>query len=388
MKKKIAIISTAMVVGGVEKVLTELLKNFDLNRYEVDLWLSGPGGAFERLIPADVKVRYWGQGDTKELLLSSIRERKLYPVIRGLWYRLLVRVWRNDWYRNSVYSVKALPMCDNEKYDCVIAYQGISIAILATALYRFKATKKIAWIHGAGPLAQLRSHRSFVSKVYRSFDHIFCVSKQTKKLFCEQVKGVGKKTSVFYNLVDKEDIITRSVEERVILRSTALVTVGRLSYEKGQDMIPKVARLLLDAGYDIYWYLVGDGAARQKIREQIEIHQVEDHVILLGTRTNPFPYIRDCDIYVQPSLSEGFCTTTVEAKILRKPVVTTDAPGMREQFVNGENGLIVDAMTPEALFDGIRKLIDHPELRQKFTEVLEKENFDNTQELQKLYDLI
>jgi len=174
----------------------------------------------------------------------------------------------------------------------------------------------------------------------------------------------------------------------VEMKGLNILTVGRLSTEKGQQMIPATVRLLLDAGYDVHWYLVGDGPLRETIEAEIEKYNVQDHVILLGTQMNPYPYIKNCDIYVQPSFSEGYCTTTMEAKILHKPIVTTDAPGMREQFVSGENGLIVDAMTPQALFEGIRTLLDHPELCQKFVGNLEKETFDNREELQKLYDFI
>lgn len=127
---------------------------------------------------------------------------------------------------------------------------------------------------------------------------------------------------------------------------------------------------------------------RSEVEAEIERYDVADRVILLGTKINPYPYIKNCDIYVQPSFTEGYCTTTVEAKVLCKPIVTTDAPGMREQFVSGENGLIVDAMTPEALAEGIRQLLDHPEMCEKFTNALKNESFDNAKEMQKLYDFI
>ena len=153
-------------------------------------------------------------------------------------------------------------------------------------------------------------------------------------------------------------------------------------------MIPKTARILLDAGYNIHWYLVGDGELREEIEEAIQKYNVQSHVILLGSKMNPYPYIKNCDIYVQPSFSEGYCTTTVEAKILCKPIVTTDAPGMREQFINGENGLIVDSMTPEALAKGIKMLLAHPEVMEKFQDALKKESYDNSKELRKLYDFM
>ena len=194
---------------------------------------------------------------------------------------------------------------------------------------------------------------------------------------------------MLYNLLSTKEITLQS-EDHVnwIPQNTAILTVGRLVSIKGQAMIPRTTRLLLDAGYEVYWYLVGDGPLRETVEAEIQKYDVAEHVILLGTQTNPYPYIKNCDIYVQPSFSEGYCTTTMEAKILHKPIVTTDAPGMREQFVSGVNGLIVDAMTPEALSGGIRTLLDHPELREKFVENLSHEVCDNSGELQKLYDFI
>ena len=153
-------------------------------------------------------------------------------------------------------------------------------------------------------------------------------------------------------------------------------------------MIPKTCRILLDMGHEFYWYLVGDGPLRTKIEQEICKYRVSDRVFLLGTKENPYPYIKNCDIYVQTSFSEGYCTTTMEAKILHKPVVTTNAPGMREQFVSGENGLIVDAMTPEALANGIASLLDHPALCEKIIKNLKQNPFDNLSERKKIYDLI
>ena len=150
----------------------------------------------------------------------------------------------------------------------------------------------------------------------------------------------------------------------------------------------QTVRYFLDAGYSVKWYLVGDGPLRNTIEEKCREYGVVDDVILVGTQKNPYPYIKSCDIYVQTSSSEGYCKTTMEAKTLNKAIVTTDAPGMREQFRSDENGLIVDDMTPEALFEGIRTLLDNPEMHNRFVEKLKEEVHDNSCELDKLYAFI
>ena len=134
--------------------------------------------------------------------------------------------------------------------------------------------------------------------------------------------------------------------------------------------------------------MVGDGPVRKKIEAEIRNNNVTDNVILLGTQENPYPYIKASNIYVQTSYAEGWCLTAQEAKILCKPVVTTDLPVMREQFTHMENGYITKGISPESLFEGIKTLLDHPELCEKFVQNLSKETHDNTNELYKLYDFI
>ncbi|MPN33798.1 N-acetylgalactosamine-N,N'-diacetylbacillosaminyl-diphospho-undecaprenol 4-alpha-N-acetylgalactosaminyltransferase [bioreactor metagenome] len=197
---------------------------------------------------------------------------------------------------------------------------------------------------------------------------------------------------MFYNILDIKKITDKSSEridenDLFIDNTINIVTVGRISGEKGYDRIPDVMKQLVDNNYKIKWIIIGDGPDRERIENLIKEHNVENNVVLLGTRENPYPYMRACDIYVQPSYTEGYCTTTYEAKILHKPVVTTDVPGMREQFESGKNGLIAESSV-DGLYDGIKKLIDEPELREKFIHNLENESMDNSGEIEKLYKFI
>lgn len=223
--------------------------------------------------------------------------------------------------------------------------------------------------------------------VFSKFDRIYCVSNAIVDQFTNDFPSLHNKTQVFFNFVNQEDIIVRSTNAVESLSDFSIITVGRLAQIKGQTLIPETMRLLLDAGYDYKWYLVGDGQTRQEIEDLIRENHVEDYVILLGTKDNPYPYIKNCTIYVQTSFSEGWGLTVQEAKILQKPIVTTDIPVMHEQITDGENGLLAEP-TAEGLFRAIKKLIDHPELQQKFVENLSHETHDNSSELQKLYDFI
>lgn len=383
MKKKIAVIFSRMIVGGAEKACLNFLKEIDKSKYEVYLFTRTENNPYIRDISTNVIVCNIAEVDTRKILIDDLRNLRIASAIRGMFNRLMCRFARGE-YDRLIYAQKTYVLSDI-CFDCAIAYKA-NHPDTATTLYSIKAKKKVAIVHSS-----LQDQRNVVQKFaphFTKFDHVFCVSDAQ----CQRTKGIypqmASKSSVMHNVMDVQEIRRQSEEFTVDYHRNALVTVGRLSSEKGQQMVPKTVRILLDQGYHVHWYLVGDGPLREEVEQECEKYGVQDRVILLGTRMNPYPYIKACDIYVQPSFTEGYCTTTVEAKILGKPIVTTDAPGMREQFVSGENGLIVDAMTPEALAEGIRTLLDHPEKMEKFRNALRENQIDNSAELQKLYDII
>lgn len=387
MKKKIAVVFNRMVVGGAEKALINFLKAIDTDKYDVTLFTFNDKGAYFEEIPSKIRVCFTECPDAKQMLLDDIIHFRFRNIVRGLLLRIKMRLIKNEYQKYG--CMMQLQPVYKEKFDCAISYK-LNYPDTATVIWRINASRKCAIMHSS-----VNSADNWVNGLQLMtslLDGIFCVSEDCMKQLISCCPSCRNKTAVLHNVVNTSEIIAKGTEYTPWNDDICTITtVGRLSPEKGQQMIPQTVRMLLDAGYDIRWYLVGDGPLREEIEQEIRKYDVSDRVILLGTKTNPYPYIKNCKIYVQPSFSEGYCTTTMEAKVLCKPVVTTDAPGMREQFVSGENGLIVDAMTPEALFEGIRTLLDHPELCRKFEEKLRQESFDdaaNAKELQKLYDFI
>lgn len=391
MRKKIAICANANVVGGVEEALVQLLRNIDYSRYEVTLY-GEYIDLYKQRFPTEVIVRDCCISD-RQGITFLLRRQKYGAALRSFWYRIvcfiLHRLKKYD--MQAYYSMRSytcIPSLEDKEYDLVVAYTYLVASVVGNTVYRLRGKKKVLWIHGASGHSK-QACQKLDDNIYSKFDTVFCCSDAVREYFSRSYPKSGNVSRTFYNLVDTRRILELSEETLPItMKEISILTVGRLSVEKGQQMVPKTTRILLDAGYDIYWYLVGDGPLRTEVEQELEKHCVQDHVILLGAKANPYPYIKNCNIYVQPSFSEGYCTTTREAKIHCKPVVTTDAPGMREQFSSGENGLIVDAMTPESLANGLKLLLDTPNLKEKFTNVLKNENDNNSIELQKLYNLI
>lgn len=387
--KRIAFVTNTMTIGGVEKALINLLNSIDYEKYKVVLFLrTRRNNELIEFVNRKVEIKFWGEENTKQNLINSLRGFKVLDVINGVKCRVLLRVSGKDWVINEYYEALTYSLGgQKERFDCVVAFQGLYTGVLATGLYRFESPLKIAWIHGKTAFSEKQV--DLLNKMYKKYNHIFCVSEKTKEDYLRSFPDMKQVTDIFYNMFDRENIIRQAevlIDEKI--ESIMLTTVGRLAIVKGQMLIPKVVRMLRDSGYNIHWYLIGEGELRPDLEKEIKEYEVEKNVFLLGAKENPYPYIKKCDVYVQPSLSEGYCTTTMEAKILQKIVVTTDVPGMHEQFVSGENGIIVHEATAEALYDGIKKVLDSSQLRQHITKNLEKECCDNSDEIKKLYLLL
>lgn len=365
-KEKIAFVYDTMVVGGVERALLELLRNIDSEYYDITLFLNDSCGSLHSSIPSTVQTRYYHVPDAKKYLLSELAHLRFVSLAKKLWFRFLARRHADEYFLNAYYCIKSLPPCSDEEFDCVIAYHSLSPIIVLTALYRIKGKKKALFVHGRNVLPEKLN--PFFDKILKSFDRVFCVSKQMTIDYKRDFPMSGEKTCVMHNLIDAEKILQKAAfppEIKLPSDVTTLVTVGRVAYVKGQDLIPKAARILLDNGFRFIWYVIGDGDLRSLVEQEISKWDVQNHVLLLGTQLNPYPYIKNCDIYIQPSKSEGWCIAAQEAKILKKPIVCTGIPVMREQFVHGENGILTDSVTSEALAEGISLLLENPQLREK-----------------------
>lgn len=363
--RKIAVIIDRYFRGGVALALQVLLQELAGEDYRITLFVRDLGASALLPLPEGVECRSWG----RETLSPGNRLRALLS-------------WRNAG-RQKVYRARCRRELPGE-YDCAIAYHMVVNDVAVMALEKIKARRKILWVHNKKTFRDW--DLAFYDDLYSKADKIVCVSLETEERFKRLMPKCAHKTVTIHNLYDIPLIRSRAQQSAgdmdVSDKAVKIVSVGRISKEKGFDRVAEVTRRLTDAGYDIRWYIVGDGNTRAAVEADIREKQVEDRVILLGHRENPYPYVANCDIYVQPSYTEGFCTSTMEAKILGKAVVTTDVPGMAEQFVSGENGLIVES-SADGLFDGIRRLLDEPGLRARIEEKLGAEPVSNGEVLRR-----
>lgn len=370
-KFTIAVVIDSYSRGGVALALQTFLQFLAKEHYEITLFVRKYDPANMLPVPDNIRCCPW-------------EENQNFSPVNRLHALLNFR----NFGKRAVYQSRCRKMLPGE-YDCAIAYQMISNDVSVVTLEKIRAKRKILWLHGKKNFRE--QDLPFYDKLYAQADKIVCVSLETEERFRGLMPSCAGKTVTIHNFYDIPFIRSQAQfpaeDMHAAPGSVKIVSVGRLSKEKGFDRVPAVMQMLTDAGYDVHWYIVGDGNQRCEVEADIRARNLEDRIHLLGHRSNPFPYVQQCDIYVQPSYTEGFCTSTMEAKILYKPVVTTDVPGMAEQFLSGKNGLIVES-SAEGLSKGIRRLLDNPELREKIVNNLRKEPISNDEVLRQTMEVI
>lgn len=387
--KKVVIVTRRMIMGGIEKALISMLELIPKDKYEVTLLVMESGGELEQEIPSRVKVEplYGYEKTVMERVRNSISAGKFSLTYKICWYTFLARMQAKNRYKQEWYYAKRIPDLETE-YDLAIAYYVPASLPVAFVIEKIRAKTKIAWIHSDvfSCIQELEQYK----KYYQRYDKIFCVSEDARKNFIELFPKLMEKTSVFYNILDKRQM--NLIAERADgftddFDGIRILTIGRLSSEKGQDVLPSVLLKLKSDGINVRWYCIGDGRFRQKVEQLIKKYGLEEHLILLGTINNPYNYIRQCDIYVQPSRNEGYCISLAEARAFNKPIVTTDFAGAREQIKSDENGIIVKFDENE-IYKAVKTLICNQDICVKFEKNLKGSNVTTTYEIKKLLDCI
>lgn len=398
-KKQIAFFIYDLRCGGIEKALIDLLKKIDYQKYQVDLIVFFEQGQFFNDIPSEVNVICYKldqfvsmhiDGHIKKDLVFLLKQCKFVTFIKAFFLLFIERVFFNKERWEFVSKIflkqsKALP----KDYDVAIDFQGLGSSILGLPMVaeKIKSHKKITWIHQ--DINYISKESKKFAHFIQKFDHVFCVSLSAKDAFLKEFPGYTNKTDVFYNVIDKERILTLSEEpiisdnEKDVLK---ILSVGRLDYQKGFDIAIKCLARIKDRIPRFVYKIVGGGdRVLNDLQNLTEELGIKENVEFLGRQDNPYPYYKEAGIYLQPSRFEGFCITLAEAKLFGLPIVTTDFAGAREQIVNMETGIITEC-NEDKLSEALIELISSKELQEKFTSNLNK--FEHLEsELQKLYNI-
>ena len=384
-----------MNIGGVEKSLLSLLSVMPKEKYDITVLTLEKKGGFLDYIPSYIKVEEaaWFK-EIKPIIMESpqktikkyLKENKVFKILTFIYsyYKSKNTDNRYIYYKNIL---KSIPENEDE-YDVAIAYAGPTEIIDAYITHKVKAKKKIGWVHF--DISKHKINEKLYENLYEKFDKIFTVSNEANKKLNEIIPSTVNKSEVLLNIISKE-LINEMAKEDINFDNefdgVKIVTVGRLSKEKGQDLAIKALANLKKDGYKVRWYCVGEGNSREEYESLIKDNKLEEDFILLGATPNPYPYIKNSDIYVQTSRHEGYCLTLAEAKCLCKPIVTTNFTGAYEQIEHGINGIIV-SLNEDYIYKNVKCIIDNKYVSYNFIEKLKIEAIDTRSNVNKLMSFI
>ena len=363
----------SMAIGGVERSLLGVLANIDYGATEVHLGLVDGKGELLPYLPSDVFIHDLSLcGDLSKLRRDApmvsvrrfLRSGRVLYALRYVFAHLMYKINHKYRYFFYVFFLKAEPIFPIS-FDEAYAFSGTDELLVYYVAKKVKSSFKACWIHC--DVSKEPINREYTLKMLDNYyDKIFVVSKQAKAIFNQTFPSLIDKTEVRYNIIPKEQIISLSASGRTFydgFTGTRLLTIGRISSEKGQREAIQTLFGLLSRGNNLCWYFIGDGPDLDYCRGLAAQLGISDKVRFLGAITNPYAFLKDCDIYVQPSRREGFCISIAEAKCFDKPIVTTDFTGAREQL-QGRELSIITGFNPSEMLDGIEKMLCMTELNE------------------------
>ena len=384
--KKILIAMTSLHNGGAERSLVNLLQELPPDRYELDLLLFKNEGLFLNQIPAWVN-KIDPPAELK-LLYSPVKKAgklAVYKLTADLISRLHTKNYREKRaYRWENYYSKKIPSLAGE-YDTAVAY--MSEDIMAFIDRKVKAKRKIVFVH-----SDYRSNKfpkEFDEPHFANMDAMVTISQTCVDILKEVFPQFSDKIVLLENITSSRAVRQRAEEfkpEGYEDGAGNLLSIGRLVPTKNFTMAVDAAALLDRRGVKFKWRIIGTGEQHEKLQKQIESLDLSDKVSLLGAKENPYPYLSNSDVMIQSSLFEGKSIVLDEAKILAVPIVATEYPTVRDQVLEGKEGLIVP-ITPEGIADGIEKLLKNEDLRLGIKKYLSSHEYGNTEELKKYMTL-
>lgn len=397
MKPRIFIAIHYLELGGAEISLIGLLNAIDTSRYDVDLFVYSHCGELMKMIPSGIHL-------LPEIKQYAQIERPIKEVLKqGGWKIALARLWAK--YQYKQYVKRNHP----KEGSAIFQYVFDTVTPLLPDLYGYgeydlaisfltphnivtekvRAKKKVAWIHTDYIRICVDIKKEL--PVWSKFDKIVSISSDVTKSFLQVFPSLSDKIVEINNILSSLFVQKRAEEFSVSFteeeRRINLLSVGRYTFAKNYDNVPDICRRIREMGCNVYWYIIGYGGDEALIRSKIEEAGMKDYVILLGKKENPYPYMKACDMYVQPSRFEGNSVTVREAQMLCKPVVVTDYPTAGSQIKQGVDGVIVPLDNAKCA-QGIAEVIRNKDLQSKLTTYLQTHDYGNEREVEKLYQLI
>lgn len=375
--KKVLFVMNTMGRAGAERALCTLLAAMDEKEFEIDVMVLIPRGEMFLSLPSYVNIindSYSTQSVYTKKARISMALQALYALLyRGYLFRHFQSVRESIRFQRKQGQIQFDKLAWHaiahsakktaKEYDLAVSYiEGASVYYTAEFV---KARRKAAFIHIDYQKAGY--DKEFDNPYYAKMNQIFCVSGAVRDRFAEVFPALGDRLIVFHNLLPVQEIIRLAHAGEGFTDSfdgIRILTVGRLHSQKAYDIAIQAAAELIGRGRNIRWYVIGEGSERKKLSQLIRQHQMTEHFILLGSRANPYPYMKQCDLYVQGTRFEGLSVAAAEALLLKKYIAASDVTGNTEQIIHEQNGLIFP-LSPVPMADAVERLLTDEELRSR-----------------------
>lgn len=396
--KRVLFFSHGLELGGAERALIGLLEHIDYTKVQVELFLMHCEGELLSDVPKQVKLLpEMPQYASLAVPLGEVIRKRQLRVAAG-------RALGKELARHRVkqlglpedngvaleyshkYTLSAMPPVGNGEYDLAVSFLTPHYFVAN----RVKAKKKIAWIHT--DYSKVAVDAASELKMWSAYDAIISISEEVSRTFVQIFPTLKDKLFCIGNMlpvasVERQIHALDVSEEMQPDGAIRLLSVGRFCTAKNFDNVPDICRCLRESGLNVRWYLIGYGGDEPLIRRRIEEAGMQEHVVILGKKSNPYPYIKACDLYVQPSRYEGKCVTVREAQMLGKPVVITNYATAPSQLEDGVDGVVVP-MDNTGCAEGIAALLRDPQRMARLAQACCKRDYSNAAEVEKLYQLM
>lgn len=376
-KKRILFLMPDLPSGGAEKVLIDILRNFDYNVYDVTLLLKYRQGVYLKDIPREVRFKTMFGA-------SNIWVER--------WHRLLGILHCYHLYHSIVHKLILLFTLYGLKFDTIVSFME-GEAVRLHSYIMGKAANNVSWVH----IDLKTKHWSQVffksdkqeQRAYAAMDKVVFVSEEARRRFLELFDVDAAKCCVQYNLIDTNAIRTLSSSKEVKKEKLTVCMVGRLNPQKRYDRALRVVKRLKDDGVDFVLWILGEGGLEGELRAMISELGVEDYVQLKGFLKPSYAYMKTADIYWNTSDAEGYPLVVCEALCLGLPVVATDICGTNEILGGGSYGLLTQE-DDDSIYNGMRRMIESKSLREEYAARALKgaETFDVKSVMNDIYRLL
>lgn len=390
--KRILFVIPSMRIGGAEKSLANLLNLIDLNEYDINLLMFKPGGELLQQIPSGIHILetdpslFYAYKCDKNVFSckAGVRSEILRIFSTGVCKILYGNCARQK--RWTKFYKALLPKLDSE-YDVAIGYLEGDASYYV--IDKVNAKRKILWVHSNFDNIKKNEDASVYKEYFREADKVVSISDKCVQVLQDNYPDMRNKFVFLPNLTSSvvlKNTAKAAIDEKFLKDIFNIVSVGRLTEAKGFDMAIDALKILKERKVPVHWWIVGDGELREGLEKQVRNNGVEQYLTFLGSKSNPYPYMNNADLIVQTSRWEGKSVVLDEAKILGKPILATAYATVKDQVINGKEGVIVE-MNAEAIALEIEHLIKDKSILKSIQQYLMNHDYGNQNEIIKYYEL-